>query len=104
MYKPARRALIYNSRHCSTTKDVKVTYRHLGTFVINEEFSIETVPVHQRHVAALTVHRSSLLLLPHLKKQGILMNDLDHLLSHEEANQQQLHTSNTFRRLGIKGE
>ena len=87
---------MYNSGHCSTTKDVNVTDRHLGTFVINEEFSIETVPVHQRHGAALTVHRSSLLLRPHLRKLEILLNDLDHILSHEVANQQQLHTSDTF--------
>ena len=74
---------------------MNVTYRHLGTIVINEDFSIETVPVHQWHGAALTVHRSSLLLRPHLRKREILLNDLDHLLSHEIANQQQLHTSDT---------
>ena len=87
---------MYNSMHCSKTKDVNVTYRHLGTIVINEYFLIYTVPVHQRHGAALVVYKSSLRLRPHLTKQEILLNNLDHLLSHEVTNQQQLHTSDTF--------
>ena len=50
--------------------------------MISQEFSIEIIPVHQQHTAALTVQQlqPSLAATPEL---DCFLNYLDHILSHE---------------------
>ena len=82
MYKLARHTLIYNSRHCSTTKDVNATLPSLGNIC------------DQRRILGGAQAR------PFLFIDGM---ELNQRLGHEVANQQ-LHASDTSQRMGVKGE